>query len=186
MIFPNCPCIRYAVFTKLQKNLPASPERARTLPKNKKHSDNISSDKSRYYRCAVALGGRAYPLRHCFAMPPLPKGEALAFRKASSLRQRLSLWESWRGAPERARTLPKNKKHSDNISSDKSRYYRCAVTLGGRACPLRHCFAMPPLPKGEAFLIRTGGTPWSGPARGRRCRLSSRRSARCSRRCSPR
>ena len=24
MIFPNCPCIRYAVFTKLQKNLPAS------------------------------------------------------------------------------------------------------------------------------------------------------------------
>ena len=39
------------------------------------------------------------------AMPPLPKGEAFASRKACPLCPRLSLWESWRGAPERARML---------------------------------------------------------------------------------
>ena len=43
------------------------------------------SDKEPAYRCAAALGRRACPLRHCFAMPPLPKGEALAFRIASCI-----------------------------------------------------------------------------------------------------
>ena len=41
------------------------------------------------------------PLRHCFAMPPLLVGEALAYRKASPLRQRLPYKGSWREAPER-------------------------------------------------------------------------------------
>jgi hypothetical protein len=35
--------------------------------------------------------------------------------------QRLSPWESWREAPERARMSSRNKKHSDNISPDKGR-----------------------------------------------------------------
>ena len=35
------------------------------------------------HRCAAALSCRACPLRHCFAMPPLPKGEALAGRATS-------------------------------------------------------------------------------------------------------
>ena len=41
------------------------------------------------------------PLRHCCAMPPLLVGEALAYRKASPLRQRLPYKGSWREAPER-------------------------------------------------------------------------------------
>ena len=41
------------------------------------------SDKEPAYRCAAALSCRACPLRHCFAMPPLPKGEALAGRATS-------------------------------------------------------------------------------------------------------
>ena len=43
----------------------------------------MTLSKANAYRCAAALGRRACPLRHCFAMPPLPKGEALAFRIAS-------------------------------------------------------------------------------------------------------
>ena len=34
--------------------------------------------------------------------------------------QRLSLWESWRGAPERARPLTANPRHSDSIALTKS------------------------------------------------------------------
>ena len=43
------------------------------------------SDKEPAYRCAAALGSRACPLRHCFAMPPLPRGEALAGRIVSCI-----------------------------------------------------------------------------------------------------
>ena len=42
------------------------------------------------------------------AVPPLPKGEALAVRQSFWLRQGLSLWESWqtrKGLTERARLL---------------------------------------------------------------------------------
>ena len=53
------------------------------------------------------------------AMPPLPRGEAFASRKACPLCPRLSLWESWRGAPERARTLTKRNRHSDSIALPK-------------------------------------------------------------------
>ena len=161
MIFPNWPCIRYAGFTKLQKNLPASAQGS-PLGSN-------SDDRRQRRKQGGAVGAAAS------RMQATAKQTLGAATRAISPK-----------VTERARTLPKKQKHSDNISSDKSRYYRCAVALGGRACPLRHCFAMPPLPKGEAFFIRTGGMPWSGPARGRRCRLSSRRSARCSPRCSPR
>ena len=45
----------------------------------------MTLSKANAYRYAAALGRRACPLRHCFAMPPLPKGEALAFRIASSI-----------------------------------------------------------------------------------------------------
>ena len=54
------------------------------------------------------------------AMPPLPKGEAFASRKACPLCPRLSLWESWRGAPERARMLTEKNRHSDSIALPKS------------------------------------------------------------------
>ena len=43
------------------------------------------SDKEPAYRYAAALGRRACPLRHACGVPPLPKGEALAFRIASSI-----------------------------------------------------------------------------------------------------
>ena len=52
--------------------------------------------------------------------------------------QWLSLWESWRGAPERARMLPRNKKHSDKMALTKANAYRCVAVLWERACPLGH------------------------------------------------
>ena len=54
------------------------------------------------------------------AMPPLPRGEAFASRKACPLCPRLSLWESWRGAPERARTPTKRNRRSDSIALPKN------------------------------------------------------------------
>ena len=68
--------------------------------------------------------------------------------------QRLSLWESWREAPERARTLTEKRKHSDSIVLTEESAHRCAAALTCRACPLRHCFAMTPLPEGEALASR--------------------------------
>ena len=63
----------------------ASPtERARMLP-NSSALRSYRSDKEPAYRCAVALGRQACPLRHACGVPPLPKGEALAFRIASSI-----------------------------------------------------------------------------------------------------
>ena len=43
------------------------------------------SDKEPAYRCAVALGRQACPLRHACGVPPLPKGEALACRIVSCI-----------------------------------------------------------------------------------------------------
>ena len=54
------------------------------------------------------------------AMPPLPRGEAFASRKACPLCPRLSLWESWRGAPERARMLTEKSRRSDSIALPKN------------------------------------------------------------------
>ena len=80
----------------------------------------FGSPKEPAYRCMAALGRRACPLRHRCAMPPLPRGEAFASRKACPLCQRLSLWESWRGAPERARTLTEKSRRSDSIALPKN------------------------------------------------------------------
>ena len=55
-------------------------ERARMLTTNPRHSDSIALTKSLPIAAPAALSCRACPLRHCFAMPPLPKGEALAGR----------------------------------------------------------------------------------------------------------
>ena len=51
-----------------------------------------------------------------------------------------------------------------------------------RGCRCSIFFSLPP---GAGGFTGTGGKLWSGPAHGWRCRPSSRRSARCSRRCSP-
>ena len=45
----------------------------------------MTLSKANAYRCVAALSCRACPLRHCFAMTPLPKGEALAFRIVSCI-----------------------------------------------------------------------------------------------------
>ena len=59
----------------------ASPtERARLLTENHRHRDSIALTKSLPIAAPAVLSCRACPLRHCFAMPPLPKGEALAGR----------------------------------------------------------------------------------------------------------
>ena len=39
--------------------------------------------------------------------------------------KRLSLWESWREAPERARMLKVKHLHSDNFTLTKKSAYRC-------------------------------------------------------------
>ena len=57
-------------------------ERARLLTENHRRCDSIALTKSLPIAAPAALSCRACPLRHCFAMPPLPKGEALAGRKA--------------------------------------------------------------------------------------------------------
>ena len=60
-------------------------ERARPLTANPRHCDSIALTKSLPITAPAALSCRACPLRHCFAMPPLPKGEALAGRKAQKI-----------------------------------------------------------------------------------------------------
>ena len=107
-----------------------APERARPLMWNRRHSDSLALTKALLIaaRCLCITGlalsvccadtspkGRGFlltvklsfvqPLRHGFAVPPPLVGEALAFRSALPLRQRLPLWGSWRGAPERALRL---------------------------------------------------------------------------------
>ena len=57
---------------------------------------------------------------------------------------------------ERARPLTANPRHSDSIALTKSLPIAAPAALSCRACPLRHCFAMPPLPKGEALAGRSG------------------------------
>ena len=47
-------------------------------------------------------------------------GEPLAKRLSFAKCQRLSLWESWREAPERARPLQVTHRHSDSIALTKS------------------------------------------------------------------
>ena len=64
----------------------ASPtERARLLTENHRRCDSIALTKSLPIAAPAALSCRACPLRHCFAMPPLPRGEALAGRKAQKI-----------------------------------------------------------------------------------------------------
>ena len=60
-------------------------ERARLLTTNPRHCDSIALTKSLPIAAPAALSCRACPLRHCFAMPPLPKGEALAGRIVSCI-----------------------------------------------------------------------------------------------------
>ena len=57
--------------------------------------------------------------------------------------ERLSLWESWREAPERARTLTEKRKHSDSIALTKESAHRRVAALTCRACPLRHACGVP-------------------------------------------
>ena len=79
-------------------------------------------------------------------------------RPAGCERQRSRRWEpqpgQWREAPERARTLTEKRKRSDSIALAKESAHRCLAALTCRACPLRHCFAMTPLPEGEALASR--------------------------------
>ena len=64
--------------------------------------------------------------------------------------KRLSLWESWREAPERARMLTVIRGRSDSIALTKSLLIAALAVLSCRACPLSR-FAPAP-PKGEPFV----------------------------------
>ena len=65
--------------------------------------------------------------------------------------QRLSLWESWRGAPERARTLPVKRRRGDSIALTKGLLI-AAQRLSGDGLALSVCFAATS-PKGRGFRI---------------------------------
>ena len=73
-------------------------------------------------------------------------GEPLAKRLSFAKCQRLSLWESWREAPERARPLAGKHRHSDSIALTKSlpiaaqRLFRAGLALSVIAsqCHLSH------------------------------------------------
>ena len=69
--------------------------------------------------------------------------------------QWLPLWGSWR-AQARLRGLGRCQTalRRDSIALIKSLPIAAPAALSCRACPLRHCFAMPPLPKGEALAGR--------------------------------
>ena len=71
------------------------------------------------------------------------------------MNQRLSLWESWREAPERARTLTENHKHSDSIALTKGLLI-AVRRLSGDGLALSVCFA-DTSPKGRGFCPRAGG-----------------------------
>ena len=65
--------------------------------------------------------------------------------------QRLPLWGSWRGAPERARTLPENYKRGDSIALTKGLLI-AAWRHSGDGLALSVCFA-DTSPKGRGFRI---------------------------------
>ena len=73
---------------------PKVTERARTLTERNRRSDSIALSKNLLIAVRRLSGdGLALSVIAC-AMPPLPKGEAFASRKACPLCQWLSLWES--------------------------------------------------------------------------------------------
>ena len=90
------------------------------LTENHKRGDSIALTEGLLIAVRRLSGdGLALSVIAC-AMPPLPRGEAFASRKACPLCPRLSLWESWRGAPERARMLTEKSRRSDSIVLPKS------------------------------------------------------------------
>ena len=66
----------------IPKGFPSSPEAPLLGELSAKQTERL--DEGTAYRCVDALSCRACPLRHACGVPPLPEGEALAFRSASS------------------------------------------------------------------------------------------------------
>ena len=132
---------------------PKVTERARMLTEKSRRSDSIALPKRQFIAAWRLSGdGLALPVIAC-AMPPLPKGEAFASRKACPLCPRLSLWESWRGAPERARTLTERNRRSDSIALPKSLLI-AAWRLSGDRLALSVSLRSPAPPKGEPLAGR--------------------------------
>ena len=121
------------------------------LTEKSRRSDSIALPKNLLITVRRLSGdGLALSVIAC-AMPPLPKGEAFASRKACPLCQRLSLWESWRGAPERARTLTKRNRRSDSIALSK-RQLIAAWRLSGDGLALSVIAARCHLSQGERLF----------------------------------
>ena len=86
-------------------------------------------------------------------------GEPLAKRLSFAKCQRLSLWESWREAPERARPLAGKHRHSDSIALTKSlpiaaqRLFRAGLALSVSADPIK-CITL--LPVGHTAQRKEG------------------------------
>ena len=102
-------------------------------------------------------------------------GEPLAKRLSFAKCQGLSLWESWREAPERARPLQVKHRHSDSIALTKSlpiaaqRLFRAGLALSVIAsqCHLSHrerLWQVGPLPTGRPRrnMAQKGGPCYRG------------------------
>ena len=123
----------------------AAPERARPLARNHRHSDSIALTEglliAAWQLCPAGLA-----LSVCFAATS-PIGRGFCIPQSP----RLPLWGSWRVAPERARPLTRNHRHSDSIALTEG-----LLIAAWQLCPaglaLSVCFAATS-PIGRGFCI---------------------------------
>ena len=127
--------------------------------KTRKHSDTMSLTNRACIAVFFAFCQHPCPLRHGFAVPPPLVGEALAFRDVFQQTQ-ISFIENETSLP-RAPPLGelarqrlrgqarrnKTRKHSDTMSLTNRACIAVFFAFCQHPCPLRHGFAVPPLPK---------------------------------------
>ena len=149
--------------------------------KTRKHSDTMSLTNGACIAVFFAFCQHPCPLRHGFAVPPLPKGEALAFRdvfqqtqigfieNVTFLPRALPLGELARQRLRGQARQNKTRKHSDTMSLTNRACIAVFFVFCQHPCPLRHGFAVPPCPllalschlprPGESFKVRGFGIP---------------------------
>ena len=117
--------------------------------KTRKHSDTMSLTNRVRIAVLFAFCQHPCPLRHCFAMPPPPKGEALAFRDVfqqapvsfieneTSLPRALPLGELARQRLRGQARQNKTRKHSDTMSLTNRACIAVFFAFCQHPCPLR-------------------------------------------------
>ena len=108
-------CLRLSLWESWR----GAPERARMLTEKSRRSDSIALPKNLLI-AAWRLSGDGLALSVIAARCHLSQRERLLHPAKPALCLRLSLWESWRGAPERARMLTEKSRRSDSIALPKN------------------------------------------------------------------